>query len=228
MVAVPKHKATRVRKDGHVIAQDEDEDLLLDKLAGPSRTQTQSKGSPSRKNGLKRTQTGAFRSQAKVAAKKISKYDSASETESEEDEDLILNANVKEEDGKDGVEKGKRKVPKAENSMDAMPPPPLPTKAKAKKQFRTPSPEPMEVETQTQTDYKRAPGRIIGETYPLDDFRKNIATGDIVSKAVEDFGWVIKEIVMKPFASRRYKEVMECLKVLRSVCLEVSCDDQDM
>ncbi|KAH7908209.1 SPOC like C-terminal domain-containing protein [Hygrophoropsis aurantiaca] len=69
-------------------------------------------------------------------------------------------------------------------------------------------------------DPGRAPGRIIGSTYPLKDFKKNIAQGDVVTKAVEDLGFVIQEIVMKPFSSRRHKELLECMKALRDVCLK--------
>ncbi|KAF9014914.1 SPOC like C-terminal domain-containing protein [Cyathus striatus] len=69
-------------------------------------------------------------------------------------------------------------------------------------------------------DPGRAPGRIIGSTYPLKDFQKNIAQGDVVSKAVEDLGEVIKEVIMRPFASRRSEEILECMKVLRDTCLK--------
>jgi len=69
-------------------------------------------------------------------------------------------------------------------------------------------------------DPRRAPGRIIGSTYPLKDFRENIARGDIVSKAVEDMGVVIREIVMQPFSSRRTDELLECMRVLRDVSLK--------
>lgn len=70
-------------------------------------------------------------------------------------------------------------------------------------------------------DPARAPGRIIGATHPLDDFRVNIARGDMVSKAVEDLGVVITEIVMRPFASRRQAELVECLETMRNTCLKV-------
>lgn len=71
-----------------------------------------------------------------------------------------------------------------------------------------------------QPDPGRAPGRIIGTTYPLADFKKNIAQGDVVSKAVEDLGVVIAEIVIRPFASRRKDELLECMQALRDTCLE--------
>lgn len=72
-----------------------------------------------------------------------------------------------------------------------------------------------------QVDPGRAPGRIIGSTYPLADFKKNIAQGDVVTKAVEDLGMVITEIVMRPFSARRSEELLECMKVLRDTCLKV-------
>ena len=70
-------------------------------------------------------------------------------------------------------------------------------------------------------DPGRAPGRIIGSAYPLEDFKKNTATGDLVSKAVEDLGFVITDIITKPFSSKRTDEMIECMKEMRKVCLEV-------
>lgn len=72
-----------------------------------------------------------------------------------------------------------------------------------------------------EVDLGRAPGRIIGAAYPLTDFKKNIVDGDLVSKAVEDLGWVIKDIVSKPFASRRSEEMLDCMKAFRQVALQV-------
>ena len=68
----------------------------------------------------------------------------------------------------------------------------------------------------------RAPGRIIGTNNPLDDFYKNIAGGDLVTKAVEDFAFVIRTIVFRPFSTRRTDELLECMRALRKVSLEVS------
>ena len=72
-----------------------------------------------------------------------------------------------------------------------------------------------------QVDPGRAPNRIVGTTYPLKDFTKNIAQGHIVTKAIEDLSAVITEIVMRPFASRRKSELLECMTVLRKTSLEV-------
>jgi ATP-dependent DNA helicase 2 subunit 2 len=79
----------------------------------------------------------------------------------------------------------------------------------------TPSPEPGIV-----SDPQRAPGRIIGMAAPLADFKNNVSQGDVVSKAVEDLGWVVKEIVLRPFSGRRHVEMIECLTELRDVCLQ--------
>lgn len=153
---VPK-KVARLRKDGHVHAGGDEEDILLLDRKKPVRTQ----------------------SLAKVNLPKP--MTNGSDTESEK-EDLLL------------------------DKMSKRPANNLPTPA------RSLSPD---------IDSKRAPGRIIGNTYPLADFRKNIAQGDVVSKAVEDFGFVIREIVMKPFSSRRTAELLECMRELRDVSLKV-------
>ncbi|KAI0725997.1 SPOC like C-terminal domain-containing protein [Fomitopsis betulina] len=77
----------------------------------------------------------------------------------------------------------------------------------------TPAPEPEE------TDRGQASGRIIGSTYPLEDFKANLARGDVVTKAVEDLCAVIKEVVLRPFASRRSEEMIQCMVELRQACL---------
>lgn len=114
-----------------------------------------------------------------------------SETEDEEDEEELLS-----------------KVKKPASTPPAAAPEnqPLPTPA------RSMSPE---------VNPGLAPGRIIGSTYPLADFKKNIAQGDVVTKAVEDLAAVITEIVMRPFSSRRHKELIECMKFLRDTALLV-------
>ena len=68
---------------------------------------------------------------------------------------------------------------------------------------------------------QRAPGRIIGNAYPLKDFRENLKQGDVVTKAVEDLGVVVREIVGRPFGNRRRDEMVECLKTLREACIKV-------
>ncbi|KAK0198079.1 SPOC domain-like protein [Armillaria mellea] len=73
--------------------------------------------------------------------------------------------------------------------------------------------------TSPQIDPGREHGRIVGTTYPLQDFQKNLAARDLVTKAVEDLVFVITEIVMRPFSSRRTDELIECMKVMRDTCL---------
>ena len=166
---MPK-KVTKARKDGHVHAQDEDDNLLL-----LDRKKT------SEKSFIHDAEASSSSSKTKTI---VNAQDS--ETEDEE-EDLLL------------------------NKISAPLPPPknvalLPTPA------RSLSP---------QVDPGRAPNRIIGNTYPLKDFKKNIAQGGVVTKAVEDLTAVITEIVMRPFASRRKSELLECMTTLRKTSLEV-------
>jgi ATP-dependent DNA helicase 2 subunit 2 len=160
-------KAAKVRKDGHVRAMDEDEDmLLLDKKPAVSR-----KG--------KEPATSQVPVSPKLArpAKKSAASDSETEEESDQ-EPLLLN------------KRPFNTLPTPERSM---------------------SPD---------VDPGRAPGRIIGSTYPLRDFKTNLAQGDVVTKAVEDMGVIIKEVVLRPFASRRHKEMIECMIAMRDTSLK--------
>ncbi|KAI0770992.1 SPOC domain-like protein [Trametes elegans] len=92
---------------------------------------------------------------------------------------------------------------------------------------RKPEPRPAPLPTPARSlspdarvDRNRPPGRIVGFTYPLDDFKKNIARGDVVTKAVEDLAFVVTEVVVRPFATRRFDEMLECMHELRKVSLE--------
>ncbi|KAI5986333.1 SPOC like C-terminal domain-containing protein [Pisolithus albus] len=164
---VPR-KAPKARKDGHVRAADEDEDMILLDRKGPARKRPDAQIS-----------TPSLAGPSQVPKKRAAS-DSETETESE-DERLPL--------------------PKAFSKAG----PSLPTP--------TASPEP-------ELDPQRAPGRIIGSTFPLKDFRVNLSRGDVVTKAVEDMGTVIREIVGRPFAGRRKDEMLECLRALRATCLK--------
>ncbi|KAI0757614.1 SPOC domain-like protein [Daedaleopsis nitida] len=173
---VPK-KVTRVRKDDHVRADDEDEEMLLLDQTGPGRAGAS--------QSQRRTQAKSIsESQSQVKEKKPAADDSETE---EEDEELLLDA-----------------VPARKPARDHAP---LPTPAR--------SMSPDEV-----IDRMRAPGRIVGLSFPLEDFQKNISRGDVVTKAVEDLAVAIKEIIHKPFASRRFDEMVECMHELRKVALE--------
>jgi ATP-dependent DNA helicase 2 subunit 2 len=92
---------------------------------------------------------------------------------------------------------------------------------KAARQAALPTPARSSPAASPPSDEGRAPGRIIGNTTPLEDFKTNLEEGDVVSQAVRDLGAVIKEIIMKPFASRRHQEMLECMKEMRKVALEV-------
>ncbi|KAA1468434.1 SPOC domain-like protein [Dentipellis sp. KUC8613] len=174
---VPKRVA-RQRKNEHVHAQDEDEELLLDRVAKPA-TQRQTQ----RHRTLTRSPTTPRVTRIQL---KRNDNDSESETESDNDDmELLLT--------RKGTGKGKAASPK------------LPTPSASPE--GSPPPDP-----------GRAPGRIVGTTAPLRDFQRNIAQGDIVSKAVEDMGWAVQDVVMRPFSARRHGEMRECLRALRAVC----------
>jgi ATP-dependent DNA helicase 2 subunit 2 len=87
---------------------------------------------------------------------------------------------------------------------------------KADKQLPTPAPD---SDIELEDEGSLSDNRIISHSRPLADFRKNMKTGDLVSKAVEDLSWVVKDVVMKPFASRRQAEMIDCMKELREACL---------
>ncbi|KAJ7924419.1 SPOC like C-terminal domain-containing protein [Mycena leptocephala] len=181
---VPK-KVARARKDGHVHARDDDDEmLLLDVKAPPQRTQSTSQS----QSPIKVTASPA---EKKGKAKAVDPDDSATEDDSDY-EDLL-------------AAKGTKPKP-------STPPP-------ANKNGHNPLPTPAR-SLSPPLDPARAPGRIVGNTRPLDDFKANIARGDMVSKAVEDLGVVITEIVMRPFANRRNAELMECMETLRDTCLK--------
>ena len=166
---MPKRIA-KARKDGHVHAQDEDDNLLL-----------LDRKKASEKSFIHVAEASSSSSTAKTI---VNAEDS--ETEDEDGDPLLNKPNTILSPPKNVV--------------------PLPTPA------RSLSP---------QVDPGRAPNMIIGTTYPLKDFAKNIAQGDDVTKAVEDFSAVITEIVMRPFASRRKSELLECMTMLRKTSLEV-------
>lgn len=165
---VPK-RVVQTRKDGHVRAGDEDEDMiLLDKM--PRRRLSKSASQ------FVASQQEASTSRSQVPRRKKSNpNDSATESETEdEDEELLLD----------------------------------------KKQLPTPVPDADEGSDAAPT------ARIVGTESPLEDFKDNISRGDLVTKAVEDLGAVIKEIVLRPFSARRTEEMLQCMQELRKVCLE--------
>ncbi|KAI0286720.1 SPOC domain-like protein [Russula aff. rugulosa BPL654] len=163
-------RVAQPRKKDHARAQnDDDEILLLDRVAPSTHSQ------PEASNSRPQPQTSAPAAKRPIPTK----GGDDSETEPESDDDVWVPSS------KEGA-----KLP-------------------------TPSPEPDIV-----TDPQRPPGRIIGLAKPLADFKDNISQGDVVSKAVEDLGWVVKEVVLRPFAGRRHAEMIECLNELREVCLQ--------
>ncbi|CAL1697373.1 unnamed protein product [Somion occarium] len=192
---VPK-RVSKLRKDGHVRAlEDEEEPLLLEKL---QRRQSQLKSTQSQ---ARFRATISPKSQRRTQKKYINSDDSATEPESEtetEDEDYILLDKEVGGPSKITDEEGKEKEPS-----------PLLTPTSKRS-----------ISLELEPDLGREPGRIIGLAYPLTDFKKNIVGGDLVSKAVEDLAWVIKSVVQKPFTWKRSEEMLGCMKELRKVALQ--------
>lgn len=197
LFTVPKRVA-RARKDGHVHARDDEEEpLLLDKLAPPltrHQTQTQSQS----RIGGSTSEAGMSKVRETQPAKRQKTKAEESETEDEDEEmEVLLD----------------RKGPAETNGARRKP---LPTPARS-----TDGDGDEDVEmSQGGADPQRAPGRIVGRTYPLEDFKQNIARGDVVSKAVDDLGEVVLEVVGAPFAGRRRAEMMDCVREMREVCLK--------
>ncbi|KIO24865.1 hypothetical protein M407DRAFT_211773 [Tulasnella calospora MUT 4182] len=70
------------------------------------------------------------------------------------------------------------------------------------------------------------PGRIIGNAFPLEDFKDNLKEGDVVSKALKDMSAVIPEIVDESFSTQRYDEAIQCMREMRKTALQE--DDIDI
>ena len=168
-----------MRKDEHVRARDDDDEMLLLDAKGPGRAGPSQSQRPTQSQSQSQSQQQKKKDDAASDG-------SVTEEEPEEDEELLLDA-----------------VPARKPKDDA-----------GRTSLPTPSPEPV-------IDRMRAPGRIVGLSFPLEDFRQNIARGDVVTKAVEDLAFVIKEVVTQPFASRRFDEMIGCMQELRKVALEV-------
>lgn len=191
---VPK-RVVKAAAKGHEHALEDDEMLLLDR----KQEKTKERHVWPMEDVIKTEPISPAKKKGKARA--MNSEDS--DTEDDEDEEFVTVEHPTAED---------EEAPLLERKQPATTPkprrggPPLPTPA------RSVSP---------QVDPGRAPGRIIGSTYPLKDFKKNIAQGDVITKATEDLCEVILEIVLRPFASRRKEEMVECMKVLRDTCLKV-------
>ena len=63
--------------------------------------------------------------------------------------------------------------------------------------------------------------RFFGESNPFRDLSVSSLRVHTVQQAVEDLAFVIKDVVVRPFATRRTEEMLECMRELRKVALEV-------
>ncbi|GJE94221.1 ku80-like protein [Phanerochaete sordida] len=188
---VPK-TVGRGRKDGHVRARDDgDEMLLLDKQPAKRIKLSQTQSQHVFRSQHRRVSPPTQRKAPKRALSDDSDTEPEPEPEPQDDDDLLL-------DTTPAVKPEPRAKP--EPAEAGVPPTPS---------SRSPTPE-----------RDRAPGRIIGTTHPLAEFYANTASGDLVSKAVEDLAFVVRTVVFKPFTTRRTDEMLECVRALRRVCLE--------
>ena len=204
MTIVPKRVA-RTRKDGHVHARDDDDEaLLLDGV--PPRKKTKASQQASQSVPMDVDDSEAVKSPAKSKPKTQKPVESDSETEPESDaEELLLDS--KPSSAKQSQQNG-GPAGRGEGA--------LPTPALSQTQDED---EDGDVGID---DDGRAPGRIIGETHPLEDVEANLASGDLVSKIVEDLAYVVKRVVIQPFASKRTDELVACLRKFRELALDVS------
>ncbi|KAJ8520350.1 hypothetical protein ONZ45_g2822 [Pleurotus djamor] len=194
---VPK-KVVKERKDGHVQARyDDDEMLLLDAKQPPTNSKSQMRATVTPSQSPSRPRVKVESPQGDVKGKGKASVPPDSETEDDSDEELLLD----------------KVKPKTEPKPHSPPPRnhPLPTPA------RSISPEP---------NPERAEGRIIGAAFPLKDFKQSLKDGESVEKAVEDLGIVIDEIVGRPFAMRRKAELLECMETMRETCLKENQIDE--
>ncbi|KAG8971417.1 ATP-dependent DNA helicase II subunit 2 [Tulasnella sp. 425] len=95
----------------------------------------------------------------------------------------------------------------------------------------TPDRSPPSAPTEKKTNLTRQErdvrqGRIIGNAFPLNDFRENLKEGDVVSKALKDMAAVIPEIVDESFSTQRYDEAIQCMREMRRTALQE--DDIDI
>lgn len=198
-IIVPKRIA-QARKGGHVRAREEgDDSLLIDKQ--PAK---RIKLSRSHSRFPRATQTQSSPSRRKAPRRRTTSDDSDTELE-DDDEYLFVDSPAK---------PAAKPLPEDDDLLlgrEDKPSSPAP-----ESQFES------QAETQTQVEpVDPAPGRIIRFAAPLGDFKKNIASGDLVTKAVEDLAFVVQEIAFRPFSEARDSELLECMKELRRVCLEV-------
>ncbi|KXN84807.1 ATP-dependent DNA helicase II subunit 2 [Leucoagaricus sp. SymC.cos] len=199
---VPKRvgKPGGKRAGNHEHATVEDDEMLLLDRKRESATISRNIPSPMKVDFVKEEPVSPTKGKGKAKAMDVDNSD----TEDDEEDGFVTIEQPEAEDDSNLLLNSK-KPSTPESSSNRTSGGPLPTPA------RSVSP---------QIDPGRAPGRIIGSTYPLKDFEKNLAQGDVVTKAVADLSDVIIEIVLRPFASRRSKEMIECMKSLRDTCLK--------
>ncbi|KAI0035265.1 SPOC like C-terminal domain-containing protein [Vararia minispora EC-137] len=220
---VPKRVA-RSRKDDHVRAKDdEDEPLLIDRF-GPAkpRVPQNAEAGPGPSTASARAKAAQNARGVPVSVKvEVTSPKRPPPPPAKNDDDSSVTE--PESDDEPAPPPPKRPPPPpakndddssvTEPESDDEPAPPPPKRAK-------PAPAPPSPPRSPLPASATAVRRIVGIDSPLKDFRRNVQSGDLVSKAVEDLAWALCEIVRRPFASRRAGEVLEAMGELRDFCAQ--------
>ncbi|OCB89228.1 SPOC domain-like protein [Sanghuangporus baumii] len=196
---VPK-RILRARKDGHVRAEDdEDELLLLDRSNVVKKTSSPSNSASPIKNGADAS-TDASGNKEQTSAEKSDKMDVDSETEPESDEGVP---------GARGITKRALQLPSPEPTIFNG------TFTDSQSQSQSQS-QPLDL------DIGKEPGHIIGAARPLIDFKQSLKDGDdaVTSQAINEMTQVINNVLSKPFARRRHEEMLEFDVYIRCIPLQ--------
>ncbi|EJD04469.1 SPOC domain-like protein [Fomitiporia mediterranea MF3/22] len=221
---VPK-RVMRTRKDGHVRAGDDDDELLL--LDQPNPRIKVEQTSPSSR--IKK-EDAAEDDDKKPVLQKKSPVGDADKMDVDVDED---------KDKDDASESGSVTEPESDEEMEAGP---STTTLKSKSPHsptQLPSPEAtpsVSIGSGNDNgkdtdiinlDLGKEPGHLIGLAHPLSDFKKTLDSPPEEktkmkpeTEVIEELYEVLKEILSRPFARRRHGEVIMCLKEMRAVCLK--------
>ena len=197
---MPK-RVLRTRKDGHVRAEDDDDELLL--LDRPNPANKAKSASPT-KNGA-----GTSANSSKKQTTEKMDVDSSTEPES------------------DGEEASKAKEEKRTVQLPS-PEPTISNGTFPQSQSQSQSQGQSQSQSQSQSqaldlDVGKQPGHIIGSARPLRDFKQCVKEGDNakILQAISELGEFIQSVLSQPFARLRHEEMIECMKELRVSCLKV-------
>lgn len=243
---VPR-KVVKQRKDGHVRADDDDDEPLL--LDQPTKyTPEGTKSQPS--STLKPTQNDTSLASESTfvnnptpssvlvkGAEKGEKMDIDSETEDEDEgKDDMDNKNVRQKAGDQPAEQLETPPPTL-RSLDQSE-----SQAESQSQFQSQSqsqfiasesgsqplaPTNSQISNVTFSAVPSSSSSRIGLARPLQDFKAALKADksggrDLLRGLVKELGEVVREIVVAPLSGRRYEEMRECLREAKEVCYKAS------